>query len=248
MQGFEKFPFEGPLLPSQSRSFDVYVKGQGKPILLLQELPGIDASTIALVDRLNLAGYRVYLPHFLGKIGKNRPTMNGLYMVFCMRKEFNAFSQFKLSPIANWMRALCKNIRTMEKSSGVGVIGMCLTGNFAMALMADEAVIAGISCQPSLPHKKDVGLHMSPKETADARQGMKDKGGVLVMSYDQDVLCPLTRIKEIDSTFKPFVQIKTFKGEGHSTLTSDGADGVREQAFTLATDYLEKQFNAASGA
>lgn len=247
MQGFETFKFAGPLVAGQTREFDVYVKGKGRPILLLQELPGIADETVGLVNRLNDAGFRVYLPHMLGKLGKRQVTLNSLKLIFCLRREFHSFSQFKLSPIANWMRDLCRHIRARECASGVGVIGMCLTGNFAMALMADDAVIAGVACQPSLPAKKTVGLHMSPKETADARQGMKDKGGALVMSYDADELCPMTRIKEIESTFKPFIEIKTFKGENHSTLTGDYGDGVRDDAFEHARSYLDRQFASVEG-
>lgn len=242
MQNFDKFSFDGPLTAGARTQFDVYVKGQGNPVLLMQELPGIDTHTLALVERLNAAGYRVYLPHFLGKIGKSQPRLNTFKALFCLRKEFWMFSQFKSSPISNWLRALCGEINLREGGAGVGVIGMCLTGNFALLLMADTSVIGAVACQPALPARHDVGLHLSRKETAETRLALKEKNGALVMAYDNDPLCPLARIKEIESTFKPFIEIHVFRGDHHSTLTRDYGDGVRDAAFATAIDYLAEKF------
>lgn len=246
LDGFKQFSFEGPLEAGNRRAFDVYVKGAGKPVLLLQELPGISEGTLALVDRLNAAGYKVYMPHLVGKLNKYHPKINFAKIIFCMRREIHMFAQFKSSPIANWMHALTREIKTKEDGQGCAVIGMCLTGNFALALMASDAVVGGVACQPALPIKKDVGLHMSPKDIMGARQGMKSKGGAMVLSYDADKLCPAARIKEIDSTFKPFVDITTFEGIHHSTLTRDYGDGVQDRAFDLLKQYLSDRFAQAA--
>lgn len=99
--------------------------GDGPPILLLQELPGIGPETPALAARLTAAGFRVYLPHVLGRFGKVTMARNALRL-FCVRREINMFLRGAQIPIAAWMRALARHIRDRDGGSGVGVIGMCL--------------------------------------------------------------------------------------------------------------------------
>ena len=50
------FEFTGPLDGGGSVTHEVHCKGDGPPIVILQELPGIGPETLALVDRLVAAG------------------------------------------------------------------------------------------------------------------------------------------------------------------------------------------------
>ena len=68
-----------------------------------------------------------------------------------MRREFQVFARRQSSAIVDWMRALCRHVGETRKVERIGVIGMCLSGNFAMTLIAEPNVWAGVASQPSLP-------------------------------------------------------------------------------------------------
>jgi dienelactone hydrolase len=123
-----------------------------------RRLPGIGPETLRLADKLVSAGYRVVLPHLFGPLGRTSPA--NIVRVFCMRREFAVFARNDSSPIVDWLRALCRDVRSSAKVRGVGVIGMCLTGNFALTLMGDESVLAAVAAQPSLPFAAQSSLHI----------------------------------------------------------------------------------------
>ena len=62
------------------------------------------------------------------------------------------------SPIADWVRLLCREVRDQRGVKGVGVIGMCLTGNFAIQLIGDDSVLAAVASQPAMPFFKQGNL------------------------------------------------------------------------------------------
>lgn len=69
----------------------------------------------------------------------------------CVSKEFNRFAFREEAPIADWLRALARDAHRSCGGPGVGAIGMCFSGGFALAMMADESVIAPVLSQPSMP-------------------------------------------------------------------------------------------------
>jgi dienelactone hydrolase len=48
-------------------SHDVYVTGDGPPVLVMHELSGMNATAVDFARRLAREGFRVYLPHLFGK-------------------------------------------------------------------------------------------------------------------------------------------------------------------------------------
>jgi len=110
LDGFDRYDFEGPLDGADRVSHPVYFLGEGPPIVIWQELPGIGQSTADLARKIAAEGYRVYLPHFLGPLGKFQFGRN-LARLFCMRREFHLFAAQRSSPIARWIAALCRDIR-----------------------------------------------------------------------------------------------------------------------------------------
>ena len=54
-------------------------------------------------------------------------------------------------PIADWLRALASDLHAELGGPGVGALGMCFTGGFALAMMVDDSVAAPVLAQPSLP-------------------------------------------------------------------------------------------------
>ena len=137
----------------------IYVKGEGPPIVILQELPGIGVETFALADRLIAAGFKVYLPHLFGKLGvKDSGLPATVHRIFCIRREFQMFRVGQQSEIASWLRALCAEIQQRESGAQVGLIGMCLTGSFAIPLMAEDAVVAAVASRHCRSNSEPAGL------------------------------------------------------------------------------------------
>ena len=100
------------------------------------------------------------MTHLFGPFGRTSIGGN-LIRVMCLRKEFRLMSSDSSSPIVEWIRLLCRQVRDQSGSKGVGVIGIYQTGNFALQLNGDDSVLAAVASQPATPFFKQVALHMS---------------------------------------------------------------------------------------
>jgi dienelactone hydrolase len=227
MKGYESRSFSAPLRSGRTVTHDIYQRGEGPPIVVIQELPGIGPETLRLADRLVSAGYQVTLPHLFGPLGRTSMVGN-LVRVICMRREFDLLARDESSPVVDWLRALCRDVRDRTGAPGVGVIGMCLTGNFAISLMADDSVLAAVASQPSLPLFTQSALHMSADEVSQAKTRLDREGPMLAFRFDGDSMCDLKKFEAIDETFNDDgterVKLDTLPGKGHSVLTIDFVD------------------------
>jgi len=213
-----KFAFSADYAGGHKATHDVYVKGDGPPILILQELPGLGPETLGLIDRLAGEGFRVYALHFLGRFGTTS-TGGNFARVLCMRRAFHLFRAGAESPIAAYFRALVRHVSELEGGAGVGVIGMCLTGSFALTMMADAAVLGGVASQPALPIMGRGKLPMSPADIEAARAGMAEKGPGLAMRYKRDIAVPDASFCAYEQAFGDDLELVEYDGRGHSLLT-----------------------------
>jgi dienelactone hydrolase len=245
---FAKSSFKAPTSDGGEIPHDIYQLGSGAPIVIIQELPGIGQETLDLAQRFVAQGFSVYLPHLFGPIGKISLAGN-VARVFCMRKEFHLFEANKTSPIVDWLKALCQKIKTDTDMKGVGVIGMCLTGNFAISLMADDSVLAAVASQPSMPITKQSALHMSPNDISQIKQGIDTSDSIYVYRFDQDPICKAAKFEALDTEFnhdKSRIHLKTLPGKGHSVLTLDFVDEKNHpthQALDEILAYFSRQLN-----
>lgn len=132
---------------------DVYRKGVGPGVVLIPELPGIHPGVLALGNHLVDNGFTVAMPSLFGEPGK--PVSPG-YLVAsmtraCVAREFAAFATNKQRPVSLFLRALARDLNASTPGDGVGVIGQCFTGGFALAAAVDESVLAPVLSQPSVP-------------------------------------------------------------------------------------------------
>lgn len=219
MDGFSKDSFAAPVAGRETR-YDVYRIGAGPPVIIMQEMPGIGSSAIAMCRRLADAGFEVWAPHWFGPLG--RTTASNALRVLCMRREFQLFAKNKSSAIVDWMRALCRHVAEVRNTKRVGVIGMCLTGNFAMTLIAEESVWAAVASQPSLPGRSQGALHMSSDEVAAARAALDAKGSMHAYRFSGDPICTGKKFEAIDAAFNDDgvrVVLNVIEGPGHSVFT-----------------------------
>ena len=228
MIGFARRPFVAPLRDGTPIEHDVYERGEGRPVVLIQELPGIGQETLRLAERLVAAGHHVVLPHLFGPLG--RVSMAGNFArVFCMRKELHLFARSTSSPIVDWLAALCRDVRERTGARGVGVIGMCLTGNFAITLISDESVLAAVASQPAMPFVGMGALHMSTDEVAAVCERLDEQGPMLAYRFAGDPLVTDKKFEAIDRAFNrggERVRLKVLPGRAHSVLTLDFVDEV----------------------
>lgn len=131
----------------------VYRAGSGPGVLLMHEIPGITPPVIRLARALCDAGFTVAMPHLFGTPGKpwSLPYTWASLAKVCVRREFRVLASERSSPITRWLRALAGALDRELGGGGIGALGLCLTGNFALALMLDDAVVAPVLAQPSLP-------------------------------------------------------------------------------------------------
>lgn len=227
----------------------VHSRGDGPPILILQELPGIGRETFDLADLLIENGFKVYLPDLFGTFGQTeRGALKNLRRLICIRHEFQVWRTGRQSSIANWMRKLCAEIQTREDGQRLGVIGMCLTGSFAIPLMAEDAVQAAVASQPSVP--KPIlfdRLHMSPSEVDRACRAMETKGTALAMRYKNDKISTAAQMQTLKSAFGPHLEVEEYDdppghtGNPHALLTLHPLP----EAFDRTLEYFKDRFGLA---
>ena len=229
--------FEVSNFPHDHRSYPLYTKGHGPGVIVIHELPGLTTECIALANRIVEAGYRVYMPLLFGRPGEKAVKRN--LMRVCISKEFRVFAMNKSSPIVAWLKGVCAHALHECGGTGVGVIGMCLTGNFAISLMADPTVLAPISCQPSLPFpiskKRTEALAMSPEELRAATQRAKQGQSLMCFRFTCDKTSPEARFNKLADTFG-----SAFKGRQIDSSPSN-RHGIPTNAHAVLTgDFVDK--------
>ena len=193
---YVKFNFtEGPWTRS------VYRRGSGPAVIVIHENPGLHPLVIRFADRIVAAGMTVFLPVLFGEPG--RPVTTGyalrtMLSNICIRREFNVWFTGKSSPIIEWLRALARKAHAECGGRGVGAIGMCFTGGFALAMMTEPSVVAPVLAQPSLPgalfKKSAAGIDASPEEVACARRRFKNENlSMIGLRFKSDRLVPDAR-------------------------------------------------------
>ncbi|XOV83393.1 MAG: dienelactone hydrolase family protein [bacterium] len=249
LDSFDKRTFTAPLSDGQPVTHDVYSTGSvGPTIVIIQELPGIGPETVSLANTFVEHGYRVVLPHLFGPLGRVSLVGNAV-RVFCLRREFKLFEKNASSPIVDWLRALCRDLRTQHNATAVGVIGMCLTGNFAISLMADDNVLAGVASQPSMPLFDQQALHMSTDDITQVRRRLDEHGPMMALRFAGDRLCTAEKFRALDRTFNDDNQRITLvelPGNGHSVLTLDLIKGGEpaQQALADVLSYFDQKLRA----
>ncbi len=177
----------------------VYRRGTGPAVIVIHEIPGLHPLVVAFADRLVEAGFTVFLPSLFGTPG--RPLSKGyalgtILKVICIRREFAIWTGGRTSPFVDWLRALARHAHAECGGPGVGAVGMCFTGGFALAMATDPSVVAPVLSQPSLPLRKSQAgeIDTSPADLACVRDRLQREDlTVLGLRFRSDKLVPDAR-------------------------------------------------------
>jgi dienelactone hydrolase len=186
---------------------DVYTRGTGPGVVLLPEIPGMSPQVMGLANHLVDAGFTVAVPSLFGEPGRELSTGYALRTIakLCISREFAAFARRADRPIAEYTRALARHLHEQAGGRGVGVIGMCFSGGFALAAAVEPAVLAPVASQPSVPFplgsgKRDLG--MSDRERDAVVQRVQNEGLCLLgLRFSEDKGSPAERFTALAEAF-----------------------------------------------
>jgi dienelactone hydrolase len=256
---YERFDFaDGPW------TRQVYRRGTGPAVIVIHEMPGLHPRMFRFADRLVDAGMSTFLPSLFGVPGQPISTGYGIrsaISAMCIRREFNVWSTGKSSPIVAWLRALARTAHLECGGRGVGAVGMCFTGGFALAMMTEPSVVAPVLSQPSMPigigsKKRAAGIDASPEEIACARQRFAAEDlSMIALRFKTDAAVPDARFASFRREFgEKFEAIELEKADAdpsvaspHSVLTLHmREDGPAKAAERRVIAFLKERTGAPS--
>src|SRR5579872_3482625 len=175
----------------------------------MHEMPGLHPLVIRFADRVAAAGMTVFLPVLFGEPG--RPVSTGyavreMLVGICIRREFAVWASDRSSPIVDWLRALARQVHQECGGPGVGAVGMCFTGGFALAMMTDPSVIAPVLSQPSMPApinaRNKASIDASAEEIGIVKARLEAEDlSILALRFDGDPAVPPERFDYLRSCF-----------------------------------------------
>lgn len=175
---------------------DVLTGGTGPAVVVMTEMPGISPHVARFARWVIDAGFTVYMPSLFGRDGALPSAEEGgkVFKRACMSAEFRAFKSNSSSPVTQWLRQLANLAHRECGGPGVGAIGMCFTGNFALSMMLEPSVIAPVLSQPSLPMDAPDAIESPREETEKVRKRLeKEDLTVLAYRFEGDQFCQSQR-------------------------------------------------------
>jgi dienelactone hydrolase len=185
--------------PNGGITHRVVFDGSGPGVLLMHEINGLTPAVLRLVARITNVGFTVFVPDFFGAPNEVMPMAESVPLI-CIRREFQLFAGSGSSRITPWLRALAKEINRCTGGKGIGVIGLCLTGNVVLSLMVDPIVKVPVMCEPGLPflHPSSLG---APEDDIKHAATRSDVDPLFAYRFTTDWICPAARFKTLRERF-----------------------------------------------
>lgn len=176
--------FESRMVTFEHVTKVVHVAGSGPGVIVMTEMPGISPHVARFARWVREAGFTVYMPSLFGRDGAVPGVEEGVatFQRACVSAEFRVLASNESSPITSWLRALARLAHGECAGPGVGAIGMCFTGNFALTMMLEPAMLAPVLSQPTLPLDDPAGIEIAPAELAAVAERL-EREDLTVMAY-----------------------------------------------------------------
>jgi dienelactone hydrolase len=219
---------------------DIYRRGEGPAVIVCAEIPGITPKVADFARRVSDRGMTAVMPHLFGTPGKEKSGGYTLQTLgkLCISKEFSGMALGRSSPVIDWLKALARAEHARCGGPGVGAVGMCYTGGFALAMAVDDTVLAPVLSQPSLPfpvtasRRRDVQLSAADWGRVQARA--RDEGlCVLGLRFTGDSVVPAARFEAIrEKLGDSFISVELDSSPGNPY-------GHPKAAHSVLTEHLQ---------
>ena len=225
---------------ADGRTRFVFTRGTGPGVVVIHEIPGITPRVAAFANDVAQAGFTVAMPSLVGTPGR---AVSGTYgaasmIKLCVAREFTHWALQQTSPIIAWLRALAVDLHASAGGPGVGAVGMCFSGGFALGMMVDEVMVAPVLSQPSLPFAigkpaRHADLNLSPADAQRVAERAAAGCEVLGLRFDQDKLVG-TRFQSLRALLGDAfiaVELPSTSKRDHSVLTEQRDDESVERVI-----------------
>ena len=223
---------------------EVYRRGSGPAVIVIHEVPGITPLVAQFGREVADAGFTAVLPSLFGTPGRAMTPLyaGASFARACISREFHALAAGRTSPIVDWLRRLAIEEHQRCGGPGVGAVGMCFTGGFALGMMVDPVVKAPVLSQPSLPlpigRKRKASVGLSPADLTAVKQRVAEGACVLGLRYSGDSFVPDERFETLRRELgDDFVAVE-LPGSKHSVLTEHRDDEAVERVLQFFRDRL----------
>lgn len=226
---------------------ETYRRGTGPAVVVVHEVPGITPKVIAFANEVVDAGFTVVMPSLVGTPGKelsNGYAVTSLVKV-CVAREFTTWALDQTSPIIAFLRALARSLHNELGGAGVGAIGMCFSGGFALGMMVDDIVVAPVLSQPSLPFAvgkaRGANLNLSPDDAHAVAQRAADGCQVLGLRFTGDKLVGdrFAALRDLLGDAFIAVELPSATKRDHSVLTEHRDEASVRRVIEFFTEKLQ---------
>lgn len=247
------------------RTRDVYRMGTGPNVVVLSEMPGITPELVRFARGLVDRGFSVTIPHLFGKDGAQatNAAFRRTLLEVCVSREFTLLATNDASRVTKWLNELASHEHAAHGGAGVGVVGMCLTGGFALAMMMNPSVVAPVLSQPSLPAGKSPARRSALGVNDEQRAALVERAQagqcVMGLRFTNDPLAAGERFAALRALLGDnFIGIEidsspgnewNYPADAHSVLTG-GQDFVPDSPTSRAMEsvmsFFERNLNASA--
>jgi dienelactone hydrolase len=214
---------------------------------VVHEIPGVTPKVIEFAERVVNEGFTVVMPLLVGEVGRGP---SGAYIAqsmakICISREFTTMAMRKTSPIISWLRALARQLHTEVGGIGVGAVGMCFSGGFALGMMVDDIMVAPVLSQPSLPfaigRSRAADLNLSESDQARVVERAQAGCQVLGLRYTGDKLVGtrFATLHELLGESFIAVEFASTSKQDHSVLTEQIQPEAVERVLQFFNDKLK---------
>jgi dienelactone hydrolase len=219
-------------LRAAGMSYPTYRRGAGPGVIVIHEIPGITPAVTRFAEEVVDAGFTVVMPLLVGEAGRapSGPYLARSMAKICIAREFATFALNRTSPVIAWLRALARHLHDDVGGPGVGAVGMCFSGGFALGMMVDDVMLAPVLSQPSFPFavgaKRGADLNLSPDDAAAVAERAAQGCEVLGLRFDADraVGDRFATLRQLLGDAFIAVELPSSKPSDHSVLTEQRDD------------------------
>ncbi len=227
-------------------TYPTFRRGTGPGVVVVHEVPGITPLVARFADEVVDAGFTVVMPSLFGTPGRppSLPYLASSMARLCVAREFTTFALQQTSPIVSWLRALARGLHGDVGGPGVGAVGMCFSGGFALGMMVDEIMLAPVLSQPSLPlslgARRAADVNLSPDDAVAVAARASRGCPVLGLRFRDDAAVGqrFSTLRDLLGDAFTAIELPSARRSDHSVLTEQRDDASVERVIGFLREQL----------